>query len=85
MRQNIEMSITIKYFGAIAEQTGVTEETLDFHTIGSEVSQLKVYCIEKYGLIDDDTFQVAVNQELNKVGPIQDGDEIALLPPFAGG
>ena len=79
------MSIAIKYFGAIAEQTGVMEELLDLSMVGKEVSELKAYCVEKYGLADEESIQIAVNQALNKPGIIQDGDEIALLPPFAGG
>lgn len=78
------MSITIKYFGAIAEQTGVKEEVLDQISIG-DVSSLLKYCIDKYGLKPDDTVQVAINQELSGDGKINDGDEVALLPPFAGG
>lgn len=79
------MKVTIKYFGAIAEKAGLAEEVLDLLTVGSEVSDLKTYCILKYGLTDHDSIQVAVNQELNKTGTLRDGDEIALLPPFAGG
>lgn len=79
------MSIKIKYFGSIAEQTGVSEEVLELPDTGGDVSTIKHYCISKYGLPDGKSIQVAVNQELNKTGQIQHGDEIALLPPFSGG
>lgn len=79
------MEVKVKYFGAIAEQAGIGEETLDLTTIGSEVKDIKAYCIQKYNLTTDDSMQVAINQELNKEGKLRAGDEIAFLPPFAGG
>lgn len=79
------MKVKVKYFGVIAEQAGTGEETLDLTTIGSEVKDLKAYCIKKYSLAADDSMQVAINQELNKEGKLRAGDEIAFLPPFAGG
>jgi len=79
------MKVKVKYFGAIAEQAGTSEETLDLTTIGSEVIDIKAYCIQKYNLATDDYMQVAINQELNKEGKLRAGDEIAFLPPFAGG
>lgn len=79
------MKVNVKYFGAIAEQTGTSEETLDLRSIGSELRDLKAYCIEKYKLANDDSLQLAINEELNKEGELRDGDEVAFLPPFAGG
>ena len=79
------MKVTVKYFGAIAEQTGTGEEILELASIGNEVKDLKAYCMNRYGLANDDSIRLAVNQELNKDGTLSDGDEIAFLPPFAGG
>ena len=79
------MKVKVKYFGAIAEQTGVPEETLDLGENVTEVSDLKAHCVKKYNLQDDDSLQVAINQALNGEGAIRDGDEVAFLPPFAGG
>ncbi|MEQ8471150.1 MAG: MoaD/ThiS family protein [Marinoscillum sp.] len=79
------MSITIRYFGAIAEQTGCTEELLELDIVGTDIAQLKAYCVRKHQLTDDNIIQIAVNQQLNQTGSIKDGDEVALLPPFAGG
>ncbi|UII26341.1 MoaD/ThiS family protein [Fulvivirga maritima] len=78
-------SVTIKYFGAIAEQTGVGNETLELTDDLKNASQIKAYCINKYNLNDEDSIQVAINQQLNDQGDVKEGDEIALLPPFAGG
>ena len=79
------MAITIKYFGAIAEATGTTEETVALDEIGGSIEQLRSYCLDKYGAIGDLSFQLAVNHKLTAAGTVNDGDEVAFLPPFAGG
>lgn len=79
------MQIQVKYFGAIAEKTGVTEEVLNLDETGYEVDELKAYCINKYDLEEDDSIQLAVNQVLNAKKTLHNGDEVAFLPPYAGG
>lgn len=79
------MQVTVKYFGALAEQTGVREEVLNLEEIGDRPDQLKSHCINKYDLAEDGSIQLAVNQVLNTSDPLQNGDEVAFLPPFAGG
>ncbi len=79
------MSITIKYFGAIAEATGVTEEVMELQEIDGSIEQLRSVCLEKYSSIKDLSFQLALNQSLVNSGLLKDGDEVAFLPPFAGG
>lgn len=79
------MAITIKYFGAIAEATGVTEEKVTLEEAGDSVEQLRSFCLNKYGAVSDLSFQLAVNQNLTTSGSLNDGDEVAFLPPFAGG
>lgn len=79
------MEVTIKYLGAIAEQVGTSEEVLNLEETGGTVEDLKAFCLKKYQLQDEATIQVAVNQLLTKSGELKAGDEIAFLPPFAGG
>lgn len=79
------MGVTIKYFGVIAEAAGATTETVDLTETGSSVDELRSYCLKKYGAIGDLSFQIAVNQNLNSSEALKDGDEVAFLPPFAGG
>ena len=79
------MSITIKYFGVIAEATGVAQEKVTMEEGGSSVEELRSYCLNKYDTIVDLSFQLAVNQTLTAAGELNDGDEVAFLPPFAGG
>ena len=78
------MKVTVKYFGAIAEQAGLHEEAIELSEIGPDLANLKKHCIEKYQL-DDEAIQIAINQQIGTVNTLSDGDEIAFLPPFAGG
>jgi molybdopterin synthase sulfur carrier subunit len=77
------MNITVKYFGQIAEVTKQDEECLEFS--GSYISDLLETLYSKYKLLKKKDFQVAQNQELVSFETKLTGQEIALLPPFAGG
>ncbi len=79
------MKIKIKYFGVIAEETGKTEEVLELDSEDYNVESLKEYCISTYSLSETESIQVAVNQNIGASGALQDGDEVAFLPPFSGG
>ncbi|MFT4833413.1 MAG: molybdopterin synthase sulfur carrier subunit [Marinoscillum sp.] len=79
------MSVTIKYFGALAEQIGLDEEQLNIEDFGGSVKQLKELSVTRFNFIRNSTFQIALNQTLVQDGQVRDGDEIAFLPPFAGG
>ncbi|AUS04053.1 MoaD/ThiS family protein [Pseudotamlana carrageenivorans] len=77
------MLLTIKYFGLIAEVTQKSEETLEFS--GKHISELLTLLYAKYEALKTKDFQVAQNQELVATDALVSGQEIALLPPFAGG
>ena len=77
--------ITVKYFGAIAEQTKSSEEELSFSN--RLLSDLLAALEQKYKLTDL-TFTVAVNQKIVQNSAeysLKSSDIVALLPPFAGG
>lgn len=77
--------ITLNYFGNIAEAARSDSETLE-HTAMS-LAELLALLDSKYAIAKL-PFQVAVNRKIvSKQQPlnISDSDEIALLPPFAGG
>ena len=78
------MKVNLKYFGFIAESTGTSQEVFQLEDETS-VSELKKQIIERYQLEDTEAIQIAVNQNLNATADLKDGDEIAFLPPFAGG
>lgn len=79
------MKVTIKYFGMFAEQAGLNEEIMDLSGIGTDLENLKQHCQERYQLSHCDSMRLAVNQQLDHNESLKEGDEIAFLPPFAGG
>ena len=79
------MIVTIKYFGSIAEKTGTKEELLTLDDEEYDLEALKQRCFSKYDLSDMDSVKTAVNQSVESSGMLKDGDEVAFLPPFAGG
>lgn len=78
------MKLTLKYFGMIAETTGKNEEVLEVAQ-GTSVKDLKDQQIKNYNISDAESVQVAVNQNIDQKTELKEGDEVAFLPPFAGG
>ena len=78
------MKVTIKYFGLVAEAAEKSEEVMEFDGTLT-ASELKVKCLNGLSIVDKDSVQIAVNQNLDDKTTLKDGDEVALLPPFAGG
>lgn len=78
------MKINIKYFGMIAESAGKTDEVLHLEEKLS-LQELKQQQIRKYKIADPEAVQLAVNQNLDSEVELKEGDEVAFLPPFAGG
>ncbi|MEC3907782.1 MoaD/ThiS family protein [Tamlana sp. 2201CG12-4] len=77
------MLVTIKYLGQIAEVT--QKETENLEVTDQVISELIDRLHSKYELLKTKDFQIAQNQELVPLDTKITGDEIALLPPFAGG
>lgn len=78
------MKVTVKYFGLVAEAAEKSEEVLEFNR-ALTASELKVQCLNGLEIADKESVQIAVNQNLDDTITLKDGDEVALLPPFAGG
>ena len=78
------MTVTIKYFGLVAEAADKFEEILELNG-ALTASELKTQCLNGLNIADKDSVQIAVNQNLDDTITLKDGDEVALLPPFAGG
>ena len=80
------MVLTIKYFGMVAERTGRKQEELHLDEDACDLEALKSWWRGKYGLSNDmNSVQIAVNHALTDTCTLQSGDEVAFLPPFAGG
>tara|TARA_R110002072_G_scaffold286113_1_gene451121 strand:- start:47390 stop:47626 length:237 start_codon:yes stop_codon:yes gene_type:complete len=78
------MKIEIKYFGSIAELIGYSEETIKIDV--KEEFDLRSFFEKKYPEISKVNFKIAVNQEImDCINPSSEKNEVALLPPFAGG
>jgi len=74
--------IKILFFGSIAERQGKREYTLsidEVNTVGD--------IVQAVGCGDFHPLLVAVNQEqVNDMSMLMnDGDEVAMMPPFSGG
>ncbi len=79
------MKINILLFGVLTEITGQTAMQVEASAV-SDLNSLHKYLVEKYPLLEEKTFQYAVNQSIASAGhPLYAGDEVALLPPFSGG
>ncbi|WP_192347253.1 MoaD/ThiS family protein [Algoriphagus sp. Y33] len=77
--------ITVNYFGNIAEAAQSDSETLEHNAMS--LAELLELLDSKYA-IGQFSFQVAVNRKIvsrQQALNLSDSDEIALLPPFAGG
>tara|TARA_B100001057_G_C22426682_1_gene785739 strand:- start:133 stop:402 length:270 start_codon:yes stop_codon:yes gene_type:complete len=77
--------VIVKYFGIISEKTGKNEEKIEL-TVNDISNFLKKiflqYNLEKFSV------NISVNHKIiniNQPYNIKNGDEIAILPPFAGG
>jgi molybdopterin converting factor small subunit len=79
------MKINVLLFGVLTEITGETVLQVEAEKI-TDLKTLHEYLTEKYPGLQEKTFQYAVNQSISSAGhPLYAGDEVALLPPFAGG
>ena len=78
------MKLAVKYFGMIAEAIGKHEEQLEI--TGNSVLEVDVFLKNKYTKLEFINYKFAVNQVLvDGIELLKENDEIALLPPFAGG
>lgn len=79
------MEITIKYFGMLTEFVGNSEEIMSVeknYSSDNLIQKLR----GQYQFPEDISYKIAVNREVfTKNTKLNAGDEIALLPPFAGG
>lgn len=79
------MGINILYFGVLADITGKANETWTVQD-GLTVGDLKKLIGEKYPMLQEKKFKVAVNQQIGDDQTfVSLQSEVALLPPFAGG
>jgi len=78
------MKATIKYFGWIAEKKGKSSEEMDHNFIN--LDELVQFIHSSNPSLSSTNYRVSVNLNLTPSELLlQEGDEIAFLPPFSGG
>ncbi len=78
------MTLELKYLGMIAEAVGKQEEQLTISV--KTVEGLCDYLITEHEQLKNHKFKIAVNHKLVESNfLLNNNDEVALLPPFAGG
>lgn len=86
VQKSARMIITSKYFGLIADITSKKEEQIVLDVSNVTIAFLKSKMEVTYPDLKTTTYSVAVNQVIAGVDVIlRENDEIAFLPPFAGG
>jgi len=80
------MLVTIKYFGMLTEHTKLQEEPIKISSKTTSIQELENTIILKYPSLQSSTYNIALNQKIvDKKQLLNNGDELAFLPPFAGG
>jgi sulfur-carrier protein len=77
------MTITVLFFGVLSEVTGTGTR---FYNGLANLDELKLRIADDYPGIEHYSFRISVNNEITDEScDLKDGDEVAFLPPFAGG
>ena len=76
------MNVKVLYFGSLTDITNKDSEQIT----AKSVNELKKVLEESYPSITTQKFSVSVNHEIHHENvALSENDEVALLPPFAGG
>ena len=80
------MKVIVKCFSQVKYAVGTSELSLDLNS-GATTADLETMIREKSaGALDDVTLRTAVNKQyVSKPIPLDDGDEVAFIPPVQGG
>ncbi len=80
------MQINLKYFGLVADQTKKKDEVIFFEGNSITLLEVQTRLHEAYPELTSTLYSFAINQTLiHGDSVVNNLDEIALLPPFAGG
>jgi len=81
------MSIHVRYFAALREATGRSDDTFELPT-GTTVADVRKLLLESYPALADILARcaVAINRSYATLQAVlDDGDELAFIPPLGGG
>lgn len=77
------MKINVLFFGILTDI--IKSSSLEIEDV-ENIRQLKSWLWKNYPKTKDMDFQIALNKNIvDGKFELKDGDEVALLPPFAGG
>ena len=77
------MEVKVLFFGVLAEISGTSVK--HYRNVKS-ISDLKLRINDDFPEIAHYNFRISVNSEMTDIDLLfKSGDEVALLPPFAGG
>ncbi|HRH56908.1 MAG TPA: MoaD/ThiS family protein [Chitinophagales bacterium] len=78
------MQLNLLFFGVLTDVIGVTN--LEFVTNTTNTRTLNHNLQKDFPALKKYSYKIAVNQEIiTEEKKLKDGDEVAFLPPFAGG
>jgi molybdopterin converting factor small subunit len=79
------MKLKLLFFGALTDVVSNKQQIVDGIDT-KDVKTLDSFLKLKYPVLNSYKYKIAVNQQIiNENKLLNDGDEIAFLPPFAGG
>jgi sulfur-carrier protein len=81
------MSVQVRYFAALREAAGRDVETLQLPA-GTTVAQIRALLVERYPALSTLLSRCAVAVNRSYAGGeavLNDGDELAFIPPVGGG
>ncbi len=77
------MEVKVLFFGVLTE---VAQTNLKHYRDVKSISDLKFRIQDEFPEIIHYNYRISLNNEIINTNPaLHDGDEIALMPPFAGG
>lgn len=77
------MKVNVLFFGVLAE---VTQTGLKCYEDVTTIEHLKLRTADDFPELVHYNFRVSLNNEfINENSKLSNGDEVAFLPPFAGG
>jgi sulfur-carrier protein len=77
------MQVNVLFFGVLAEVTGTQFKS--YRDVNS-ISDLKLRIQDDFPEVTHYSYRISLNNTLIDNDPLlKDGDEIAFMPPFAGG
>ena len=77
------MRVKVLFFGVLGDKAGCSEKVYEGF---ADTDSLELKVAEEIQGLEGFSYRISLNNSLVKGNaPLKDGDEVAFLPPFAGG